>query len=71
MVRAAIAEIQKGHMRTMLTGGGIALGGLAITLVTYNMAQGGGTYVVFWGPALFGGLAFFRGLWAWTGTPRL
>ena len=34
--------------------------GLAITLVTFMDAVGGGTYVVAWGAILFGGINFFR-----------
>ena len=72
MVRAASAEIQKGHMKTMLISGGIALGALAITLFTYQLASNeGGTYFIFWGPVLFGGFAFFRAFWAWWNTPRV
>lgn len=34
--------------------------GLAVTLVTFMAAEGGGTYVVAWGAILFGGINFFR-----------
>jgi hypothetical protein len=34
--------------------------GLAVTLLTFMAAEGGGTYVVAWGAILFGGINFFR-----------
>ncbi len=71
MVRAAIDGILKGHLRTMAVGGGFALVGLAITLATFNMASSGGSYFFAYGPILIGAIAFFRGLWAWSNTPRI
>jgi len=39
-------------------------GGLVVTILTYALASngGGGTYVVAWGPVIFGGIQLFRGL---------
>jgi hypothetical protein len=52
--------------RNMLIGGAWCVGGLAITIVTYASASdGGGTYFIAWGPAIFGGLQFVRGLIAY------
>ncbi|HEY5946079.1 MAG TPA: hypothetical protein VIV40_11340 [Kofleriaceae bacterium] len=47
-----------------LTIGSILLGlGLLITLVTYDSAsRSGGTYVIAYGPMIFGAIRLFRGL---------
>jgi hypothetical protein len=40
-----------------------AIAGVAVTIITRLIAEErGGTYFIFWGPALFGGLQFFRSL---------
>lgn len=44
------------------TGLGIFGLGLVITMVTYSMASNGGTYVVSYGPIIFGVIAMVRGL---------
>ncbi|MDP6046663.1 MAG: hypothetical protein QGH94_02475 [Phycisphaerae bacterium] len=49
-------------MKNMLAGGICCIGGLAITLVTYQLAANGGIYIVAWGAILFGGIQFVRGL---------
>jgi hypothetical protein len=38
------------------------VGGIVVTAATYQMASGGGTYVVAWGAILFGGIQSLRGL---------
>ena len=49
--------------RTMIDGVLWALGGILVTIITLLIAQDrGGTYFIAWGPALFGGLQFFRSL---------
>lgn len=49
--------------RTMLDGLLWAIAGIAVTLITRLIAEErGGTYFIFWGPALFGGLQFVRSL---------
>ncbi len=49
--------------RTMLDGLIWAIAGVAVTILTRLIAEErGGTYFIFWGPALFGGLQFFRSL---------
>ncbi len=51
--------------RDMLIGGGLCAGGIAATVITYTMASSsvhGGTYIIAWGPALFGAIQFIRGL---------
>jgi len=37
------------------------VGGLLVTLLTYNMAEEGGRYVVAWGAVIFGAYQFFKG----------
>ena len=48
--------------RDMLVGGLWCLGGIAVTVLTYSAASGGGTYFVAWGAIVFGAIQFFRGL---------
>jgi hypothetical protein len=38
------------------------LGGLILTIVTYNAAAGGGAYIVAWGPVIYGVYQVVRGL---------
>lgn len=49
--------------REMLKGIGWFVGALLITGITYAMAEGGGTYYIFWGAMIFGGYMFLRGLY--------
>jgi hypothetical protein len=51
--------------KSMLIGAAWCVGGLAVTGVTYSMASGGGSYMIAWGPALFGGIQFLRGVGAY------
>ena len=39
------------------------VGGIVVTAVTYQVASGGGTYVVAWGAILFGAIQALRGLY--------
>jgi len=49
--------------RDMLIGGALCIGGIAITAFTYSLvSESGGTYLILWGPAIFGAYRFFRGL---------
>ncbi len=49
--------------RDMLIGGALCVGGIAITVFTYSLvSDSGGTYLILWGPAVFGAIRFFRGL---------
>lgn len=61
----ARAQDRKAAVKQMAIGGVVALVGLIITVVTYKAASGGGHYVVAWGPAIFGAIAFVRGLVAY------
>jgi len=45
--------------------------GVAITSATYSAAsKGGGTYLVFYGPVIYGLVAFFGGLFGWLGNKK-
>lgn len=50
--------------RDMLVGALWCGGGILITVITYSAASGpqGGTYLLAWGPIIFGGIQFLRGL---------
>ncbi len=37
-------------------------GGTVVTVVTYSIASGGGTYLVAWGAIIFGAIQLIRGL---------
>ncbi len=62
-IAEAIAERNR-HVaqRNMIVGGLWCGGGIAVTVVTYTAASGGGTYVVAWGAIIFGAVQFFRGM---------
>ena len=50
--------------RMMIVGGILCLVGIIITVATHDAAEenGGGTYVIAYGPMIFGGIRFFQGL---------
>jgi len=51
--------------RDMVIGALFAIGGIVITAVTYQSAAdsaSGGTYIVAYGPIIFGVITFFKGL---------
>ena len=52
----------------MLRGIAWAVGGLVVSLITYSMASGGGTYVVFWGAVIWGVIDFLIGFFGWLGN---
>jgi hypothetical protein len=55
--------------KNMLVGGLWCVGGLAVTGFTYASASsGGGTYFIMWGPAIFGAIQFFRGVYQYFGS---
>ncbi len=63
------ADAARAHKRShgttqMLVGGGLVILGIVITSVTHGAAvsNGGGTYVVAYGPIVFGVIRFFQGL---------
>lgn len=48
--------------RSIMVGAAWCIGGIAVTALTFQMASGGGTFIVAWGAILFGGIQFLRGL---------
>jgi hypothetical protein len=53
-------------VRNMAFGGVWAGVGLIVTIVTLSAAEsGGGVYVIFWGPVLYGGIRFLRGVFGY------
>jgi hypothetical protein len=47
----------------MIMGGIVCALGIIVTAATYSSAaDSGGSYVVWWGAIVFGGIQFFRGL---------
>lgn len=54
---------QEAGKKNMLHGALWCLGGLAVTIFSYQAAaSGGGSYVVAWGAVIFGAIQFFQGL---------
>jgi tellurite resistance protein len=53
--------------KNMLIGGGICLVGVAVTVVTYQAAKGGGTYTVAYGAIGVGAIQFLYGLFKFFG----
>ena len=52
-----------GALRSMGVGALLCVAGIVITSVTYsNASQSGGTYLIMWGPVVFGGWQFLKGL---------
>jgi uncharacterized protein YjeT (DUF2065 family) len=70
--RTVIGELSKvksqalrsSGLKNMGIGALFCIGGIVATVVTYAMAsESGGTYIIAYGPAIFGGIQFFRGLY--------
>lgn len=56
------------YKRAMLSGVLWAIGGIVVTVVSYNLARSGsfgGTYVIAWGAVIYGIYDFIRGLIGW------
>ncbi|HEY4179033.1 MAG TPA: hypothetical protein VGM90_19435 [Kofleriaceae bacterium] len=63
MMRLARDEKRRSAKSDMVVGALMCTVGIVITAVTFSSASdGGGTYVIAWGPAIFGAIRFFRGL---------
>jgi hypothetical protein len=64
MVDAQRAQKRSEAVTKMLVGGGLIILGVVITAATHDAAvrSGGGTYVVAYGPIVFGVIRFFQGL---------
>jgi hypothetical protein len=62
-LRIQIAQAKVDHANKEIRNGALwCLGGLVVSIGTYSMASGGGSYLLCWGPVIFGGIQFFRGL---------
>jgi hypothetical protein len=49
--------------RDMLIGAAFCVVGIFVTIFTYSLAaDSGGTYLIMWGPAVYGAFRFFKGL---------
>jgi hypothetical protein len=60
---AAAPATKESGLQNMLVGALFCIGGIVVTAVTYsNASTSGGTYIVAWGPVLFGGFQFLKGL---------
>jgi hypothetical protein len=61
-VQQSVTKIQ--GRKHMLWGAGLAIIGFIVTMVTYSNASdsSGGTYLIWWGPMLFGVILFIQGL---------
>ena len=62
----AKAVHQQRANRDMVVGGLWCGAGILITVLTYSSASGpqGGTYLLAWGPIVFGGIQFLRGIFS-------
>lgn len=60
--RTLVGEVKKAAAKSIWVGVGLLILGLVITGLTYNAASAGGTYVLAWGPILFGIIYIIRGL---------
>jgi hypothetical protein len=61
--RAPLASSETGAgLKNMLVGGVVCFIGLAITIGSYVAAEPGGVFYLAYGPIIFGGIQFFRGL---------
>jgi hypothetical protein len=45
----------------------VAIGGI-VTAATYATADPGGTYILFWGPIVYGGYRLVVGVFKWLGS---
>jgi len=62
VIREYIKDRKSKAKRSIIWGLVWGMGGLLATLVGYNIAQGGGTYLVFWGAIIWGGFKVFVGI---------
>jgi hypothetical protein len=61
-------QLKADYIRDFVIGAiAITIGG-GITAATYASADPGGTYLVFWGPVLYGGYRVVVGLVKWLGS---
>ena len=56
------------HVQRMVIGAVMLIIGLAITFGTMSMASNGGTYLLCWGPIIFGFIRLVTGFIGWVGS---
>lgn len=64
-----LEEAKKVATKKVAIGAAWAIGGGALTAITYNAASDGGTYLIFWGAIIFGIWDILRGLY-WLANPQ-
>jgi hypothetical protein len=57
------AKVRKRALIGLICGIGLALGGAIITIASYSSASDGGTYLILWGPIVFGIGITLRSAW--------
>ena len=63
LARVKSSALRSAGLRNMGIGALFCIGGIVVTVVTYAIAsESGGMYFIAYGPAIFGGIQFFRGL---------
>ena len=61
-VQVEVRKMEKERgKKEMIYGALWCVGGAVVTLLTYMLAEGGGTYVVAWGAMAWGALQFLKG----------
>lgn len=65
-VDIALAVAKKSGKKSILIGLGLIVAGLIITIISYNMADTGDSFFVFWGLSVFGLIVLFKGIYAYT-----
>jgi hypothetical protein len=58
---AARRQLASEGWRAVCIGLFMVVGGLIATVVSVSMATGGGLYIVWWGPVVFGGIRIVKG----------
>jgi Bacterial SH3 domain len=62
-VRTETQAAMESPQHAMLHGALWCIGGILVTTITYSLASDhGGTYLIAWGPVIFGGWRFLKGL---------
>jgi hypothetical protein len=66
VIENTFRALKKAHReagaRNVFVGAAWCVGGVVVTALTYQLASGGGTFIVAWGAILFGGIQVLRGL---------
>jgi hypothetical protein len=62
LTRMRCEAVRAAGKKNMASGALWCIGGIVITVATYDAASPGGRYVIAWGAIVFGAIQFFRGL---------